>query len=201
MLLKQQRVDCRKRKKESLLIFVNRSSQRIRSVSGLTRFRVAIPNAEANSSSARRELSCVRCHKVHRAGGEVGPNLTTIGKERDARYLLEAICLPNAKIAKGFETAVIADLDGNIFSGIVKSEDDDNIELIQADGSQKRIALDDIDLRRKGKSSMPADLVKHLSGSRVTGPRGISGEPESGSAGRRRGRIVLSTHPFILAGG
>ena len=107
-------------------------------------------------------LSCVRCHKVDRAGGEVGPNLTVIGKERDARYLLEAICLPDAKIAKGYETAVIADLDGRVFTGIVRTETDDFVELIQADGSHQRIAVDDIDLRRKGKSSMPNDLTKHL---------------------------------------
>ncbi|QDV42672.1 HEAT repeat protein [Stieleria neptunia] len=110
----------------------------------------------------KTELSCVRCHKVDRAGGEVGPNLTVIGKERDARYLLESICLPDAKIAKGFETAVIVDLDGRVHSGIVKSENDDVVELILADGSQQRILQDDIEVRRKGNSSMPADLTKHL---------------------------------------
>ena len=110
----------------------------------------------------KTELSCVRCHKVDRAGGEVGPNLTMIGKERDARYLLEAICLPDAKIAKGYETAVILDFDGNVLTGIVKSENDEFVELILADGSQKQIAQDDIEVRRKGKSSMPADLTKHL---------------------------------------
>ncbi|MEL6104384.1 MAG: PVC-type heme-binding CxxCH protein [Planctomycetota bacterium] len=111
----------------------------------------------------KTELSCVRCHKVDRAGGEVGPNLTLIGKDRDARYLLEAICLPDATIAKGYETAVIADLDGNVLTGIVKTENDEFIELIMADGSQKQIAQQDIELRKKGKSSMPADLTKHLS--------------------------------------
>ncbi|MCA9137539.1 MAG: HEAT repeat domain-containing protein [Planctomycetales bacterium] len=110
----------------------------------------------------KTELSCVRCHKVDRAGGEVGPNLTVIGKDRDPRYLLEAICIPDAKIAKGFETAVIVDADGNITSGIVKSETDEFVELVLSDGSQKRILQDDIDARRKGNSSMPADLIKHI---------------------------------------
>ncbi|WP_372899556.1 c-type cytochrome, partial [Stieleria sp.] len=110
----------------------------------------------------KTELSCVRCHKVDRAGGEVGPNLTVIGKERDARYLLESICLPDAKIAKGFETAVIVDIDGRVHSGIVKSETDEVVELILADGSQQRILQDDIEVRRKGNSSMPADLTKHM---------------------------------------
>ncbi len=110
--------------------------------------------------SGKTELSCIRCHKVDRAGGEVGPNLTTIGKQRDRRYLLESICLPNAQIAKGFETAVIADASGDIVTGVVKTETDDFVELIQADGSLKRIAQDEIELRKRGQSSMPADLIK-----------------------------------------
>ncbi len=110
----------------------------------------------------KTELSCVRCHKVDRAGGEVGPALTVIGKEKDRKYLLEAICLPSAQIAKGFETAVIADIDGEVSTGIVKSETDDYIELLLADGSVSRIAQDDIEARRKGKSSMPDDLTKHM---------------------------------------
>jgi quinoprotein glucose dehydrogenase len=110
----------------------------------------------------KTELSCVRCHKVGRNGGEVGPNLTTIGKDRDRRYLLESICLPDATVAKGFETAVIVDFDGKVYSGIVKTENDQAVELMLADGTQVKILQDDIELRRKGKSSMPADLIKHL---------------------------------------
>ncbi|MGI9470221.1 MAG: PVC-type heme-binding CxxCH protein [Rubripirellula sp.] len=109
------------------------------------------------------KLSCLRCHKVDRAGGEVGPNLTTIGKEKDRRYLLEAICVPDAQIAKGYETAVIANDLGQVFSGIVKAENDSFVELIQNDGGQVRILIDEIVARRKGKSSMPDDLTKFMS--------------------------------------
>tara|TARA_R110002049_G_scaffold47902_1_gene138436 strand:- start:150082 stop:153423 length:3342 start_codon:yes stop_codon:yes gene_type:complete len=108
----------------------------------------------------KTELSCVRCHKVDRAGGEVGPNLTLIGKEKDEKYLLEAICLPSATIAKGYETAVIATEAGDVLTGIVRSENDDEIELLMADGTQKRIDQVDVVARRKGNSSMPTDLAK-----------------------------------------
>lgn len=111
----------------------------------------------------KTQVSCLRCHKVDRAGGEVGPDLTTIGKQRDRRYLLESICLPDAQIAKGYETAVIATDLGQVFTGVVASENDDFVELIQNDGSQQRILVDEIVGRRKGNSSMPADLIKQLS--------------------------------------
>ncbi len=109
------------------------------------------------------KLSCLRCHKVDRAGGEVGPNLTVIGKEKDRRYLLESICLPNAQVAKGFETAMILNDSGQTFTGIVKTENEDFVDLVQSDGSQVRIPVEEIEARRKGKSSMPDDLIQQMS--------------------------------------
>ncbi|WP_430452154.1 DUF7133 domain-containing protein [Rhodopirellula europaea] len=120
------------------------------------------PDKGAKLFFGKTELSCVRCHKVDRAGGEVGPALTTIGKTRDRRTLLEAIALPDAKIAEGFETAVIADEDGQVFTGIVGMETEDVIELIAADGSRARIEKDYIIARKKGKSSMPAGLTEQM---------------------------------------
>jgi quinoprotein glucose dehydrogenase len=110
----------------------------------------------------KTQLSCVRCHKVDRIGGEVGPVLTVIGKERDRRYLLESICLPDAAIAKGFETAVIADDSGQVYTGIIRAEDDDVVELIGADGVIQRIDQENIIGRKRGKSAMPEDLTKSM---------------------------------------
>jgi quinoprotein glucose dehydrogenase len=109
------------------------------------------------------QLSCVRCHRVKGTGGEVGPDLSAIGRERDRQYLLESIALPDAAIAKGFETAVIADDLGTIHTGIVKRETEEEIELIDADGKRKVLQKDEIIDRQQGKSAMPADLVKLMS--------------------------------------
>lgn len=110
----------------------------------------------------KTELSCVRCHQVDRRGGEVGPDLTSAGKTLNRRQLLEAICLPNARIAEGYETTVIADENGVVFTGIVASENDQWVEIVAADGVHHRIEKDSIVARKKGLSSMPlglADLV------------------------------------------
>jgi quinoprotein glucose dehydrogenase len=107
--------------------------------------------------------SCRRCHRVAGVGGQVGPQLTGIARERDRAYLLESIVAPNAKIAKGFETAVILTADGLVVSGIVREETEDYITLITPDGEIKTIATDDVDDRSTGQSGMPADLTKNLS--------------------------------------
>ena len=49
----------------------------------------------------KSEVSCLRCHKVNGVGGEVGPDLTGIGKKQQRAYLLESIVDPNKQIAKG----------------------------------------------------------------------------------------------------
>ena len=111
----------------------------------------------------RTELSCVRCHKIGVSGGEVGPDLSKLAAEKKRDYLLESLIDPNKAIAKGFETAVIRDFDGQIHTGIVKREDDARVELITAEGKPVSIRKEDIEARKEGKSAMPEDLTKRLS--------------------------------------
>ncbi|MFN7732138.1 MAG: PVC-type heme-binding CxxCH protein [Pirellula sp.] len=111
----------------------------------------------------KASLSCVRCHKVGVTGGEVGPNLSEIGTKKMHEYLLEAIVAPNANIAEGFKTIIVQDEDGGIYSGILKSEDQENVVLLDAQGALQTIPADTITGRREGLSSMPIDLVKYLS--------------------------------------
>jgi quinoprotein glucose dehydrogenase len=108
---------------------------------------------------------CQRCHKLDGQGGDVGPPLNGIAadKEKDRRYLLESVVLPNAKIAKGFETVVLTLADDRVVSGIVKSEDKKQVKLVTAEAKELVIPVDDIVARRTGPSAMPDDLHKKLS--------------------------------------
>ncbi len=110
----------------------------------------------------RSSLSCVRCHKVGNTGGEVGPNLSTLGSQKTREYLLESIVTPNSAIAQGFETVVVLDDEGKTISGILKSEDDSNLTLMDAQGALIKINKESIEERKKGLSSMPVDLLKYL---------------------------------------
>jgi len=106
--------------------------------------------------------SCVRCHKIDERGGDVGPNLSKIGKDKTRQYLLEAIVDPNRAVAQGFETVVIETTDGKVFSGIIKKETPDEITLVDANAKLFTVKTADIDSRQKGLSSMPADVTKEL---------------------------------------
>ena len=106
--------------------------------------------------------SCLRCHKINDRGGEVGPELTEIAKTKSRQYLLNSIISPNKDIAENFETVIVLDIDGRTHTGTLKSDNEEYVELITAEGNRIRIPQDEIDDISKTKSSMPEDLTKHL---------------------------------------
>lgn len=110
----------------------------------------------------RSAASCRRCHKIEGSGGEVGPDLSGIGKDKDRQYLLEAIVDPSAKVAKGFETVILVTQDGRIHSGILKSEDETVVQLMTPTGAIVSVSKENIDERANGQSGMPQDLSKNL---------------------------------------
>ncbi len=115
----------------------------------------------------KAEVSCLRCHKVGGVGGEVGPDLSDVGKRQPRDYLLESIVDPNKQIAKGFETLVLTLTNGKTVVGVLKSEDAKEVRLMTAEGQPVVVPKDKIDERQAGKSAMPDDLTKHLSRAEV----------------------------------
>jgi quinoprotein glucose dehydrogenase len=121
------------------------------------------PEAGRRVFFLRAEVSCVRCHKVNGEGGDVGPDLSKIGGQQKRDYLLESIVEPNRQIAKGFESVILTLTSGKVVTGIVKSENAQEIRLMTAEGQIVTVPKSKIDERQAGKSAMPEDLVQKLS--------------------------------------
>ena len=105
---------------------------------------------------------CVRCHKLSGVGGEVGPELTLIAKEKNRDYLLESIVDPNKAIAKGFESVILSLADGRTVSGVLRSKTDKEYVIVDAEGKVTKVPKDDVDREKPDKSAMPDDLHKKL---------------------------------------
>ena len=110
-----------------------------------------------------KKVTCVRCHMVNERGGSVGPNLSKVGREKTAEYLLESIVLPSAKISPGYSTVQFLMATGRVQSGVIKKEEADHFVIQNADGDLLTLHKDDVDEMQAGLSGMPADLVKQLS--------------------------------------
>lgn len=154
-----------------------------KSTDPLAAFRVALEGGNRNRGERLfREhpvLACIRCHKVAGEGGEAGPDLTVIGRERTREHLLESIVLPSAQIAPGFELVMLKLKDGKDVAGNLSAETADTLTLAMGDGTTQTIAKSSIAQREKTPSSMPAiygevvtkaelrDLVAYVAGLRV----------------------------------
>jgi len=53
------------------------------------------------------EWSCDACHIIKGEGGDLGPDLSTIGADRDAASLRRSILDPNAEIAEGYDEGLM----------------------------------------------------------------------------------------------
>ncbi|HZR18589.1 MAG TPA: PVC-type heme-binding CxxCH protein [Verrucomicrobiae bacterium] len=109
------------------------------------------------------EAQCVRCHRINGQGGDVGPDLSHVGSQKDRRYLLESVVLPNQQIAQGFDSVTVVLKDGDVQAGVLKSETPTELVLHSADNGAVTIKKADIKTRKAALSPMPEGLDKILS--------------------------------------
>lgn len=110
----------------------------------------------------RAELACVACHAIGGAGGQVGPDLTSIGTSAPPDYLLESLLDPNAQIKQGYHSILVETKDGRQFSGTIARESTDGVVLRDATGGEVTVATRDIASRTNVGSLMPAGLIDAL---------------------------------------
>ena len=128
----------------------------------LAEYRVALQGGDSRAGRRiffqRADVACVRCHKVDKQGGDVGPELTGIGTRQNRQYILESILFPNAQIAAGFETTVATLKNDDMVVGILKSEDANQLVLNTVDNGPVTIKKSDLESRARGLSAMPEGL-------------------------------------------
>ena len=110
----------------------------------------------------RADVSCMKCHAVSKAGGQIGPDLSAVGASSPVDYLINSIMLPNQAIKEAFLTRIVITVAGKVHQGIVVDRDDRRVVLKDAVGKQTVIPTADIDEEEKGSSLMPQGLTKFL---------------------------------------
>ncbi|MCP4784201.1 MAG: c-type cytochrome [Fuerstiella sp.] len=113
-------------------------------------------------------VSCKNCHRIHKDGKEVGPDLTTIGKKLTTVQLLESILEPSKRIDPKYVTYLAETTSGRLFTGLLQDRDDKEVALKDAQDKVRRIPVADIEqLVPQRQSLMPDLLVRDMTAQQV----------------------------------
>ncbi len=105
---------------------------------------------------------CAQCHQKSGTGIEVGPNLSEIYR-KSAEALLNDIIDPNAGSDAEYINHVIKTEDGIVYNGIIQSETDANVTILNIGGTSKTIPRSEIaSFESAGQSLMPEGLESSL---------------------------------------
>jgi quinoprotein glucose dehydrogenase len=99
--------------------------------------------------------ACTRCHALKDSGGTAGPPLDHIGDRLTREQLLEALVLPQARIAAGFGTVVVVRKSGAAVAGILRGEHSDALVVQTPEGEVVEVKAADVDSRSPAVSAMP----------------------------------------------
>jgi quinoprotein glucose dehydrogenase len=160
------------------------------------------PRRGAGEFFGNAVLPCVRCHVVGSDGGEAGPNLSKIGKEKSPKYLLESILKPSAHIAAGFDSVTLQLANGETETGSIASETPTQLVLKRADGTSATFDVKQVKQRTVAPSSMPEIYGQVLTREQlrdvmafmmVLDGRGESGEKGFGETNRAMSKVVTES--------
>ncbi|MDB4732929.1 hypothetical protein OAF42_00660 [Planctomicrobium sp.] len=110
----------------------------------------------------RNDLSCMKCHAVSKAGGQIGPDLSAIGASSPGEYVVMSVLDPDQAIKEAYTTRVVITVQGRIHQGLVGDRTANALVLKDATGKETSIPIEDIDDEVEGKSLMPKGLVKFM---------------------------------------
>lgn len=110
----------------------------------------------------RADTACLSCHGIGGAGGQAGPDLSSVGTGSQMDYLVEAILLPAKTVKEGFEAGMVITNDGQVINGLLKSDSKDAIVLRDAIRDEITIPRANVKRFKKGGSLMPVGLADTL---------------------------------------
>jgi putative heme-binding domain-containing protein len=107
-------------------------------------------------------LQCQKCHALGGAGGQVGPDLSSVGASAPVDYLIESLLAPAAKVKENYHSKVILDQDGRLITGIPVRQTQEAVTLRDAEDRLVTVAKNQIEEIKDGRSLMPDGLVDPL---------------------------------------
>jgi putative heme-binding domain-containing protein len=125
----------------------------------------------------RQDQLCLKCHAIGGAGGQVGPDLSSIGTVAQVDYLIESLLMPSKAIKENYHAVLVTTTKGKQYTGIKVGQTKNTLILRNDHDQELAIPTKDIEEQSASKVSlMPdgltdtltrgelVDLVRFLSG-------------------------------------
>ena len=128
--------------------------------------------------------TCLSCHKLFDAGGDVGPELT--GSDRaNPDYILENVLDPSAAVSQDYTVTNVATTDGRLVSGIIREQTPTSL-VIQTANERVVLPREDVEaIKPSTTSMMPEGLLEPLSTREVRDLFAYLGTARQSHAGAR----------------
>ena len=150
--------DLRERGSKVFPLSPSKENKPLPSIPDLARVRGEV---QAGKQVFAEQGTCAKCHIVQGQGKQVGPDLSEIGNKLSREALYESILYPSAGISHNYETYAIELADGNVVSGVLVSQSDEEFQIKDNEAVLRRFPIADVELIEKQPISlMPADLHK-----------------------------------------
>jgi putative heme-binding domain-containing protein len=137
----------------------------------------------------RKDQLCLKCHAIAGVGGQVGPDLGSIGASAPVDYLIQSLLEPNQSVKENYHAVLIATSRGRFFTGIKVRQTRTEVVLRTAEDREVRIPLKEVEEETPSRSLMPdgltdtltrgelVDLVRFLSELGKVGPYSVTPAP------------------------
>jgi putative heme-binding domain-containing protein len=111
----------------------------------------------------RTDQLCLKCHAIGGAGGQVGPDLSSIGASAQVDYLIESLLQPSKAIKENYHAMLVYTTRGQQYSGIKVRQTPTALILRTDQDREIAIPLKELDSQEPSKISlMPEGLTDTL---------------------------------------
>ena len=116
------------------------------------------------NASLTGAAQCAKCHMTRGVGGQVGPDLSMIGKKASRENLYESLLQPSKAIADQYVQHQVVTTSEVTVTGLLVGETPDSITLRDANGKDTTIPKKEFagEVRKLKTSIMPEDIIAAL---------------------------------------
>lgn len=104
-------------------------------------------------------VACRNCHKVHSQGGQVGPELSVIGRKLTKPQLLESILEPSKAIDPKFVAYLVETSSGHVHQGLLEQQSDEALVLRTPQNQSLRLPKQEVETFVPQRVSLMPELL------------------------------------------